>query len=72
MDICLIPAIFTPITEVVMVDCCVYLVLLVIWMIVLTKIKEVTVGVMAQDMEVDLTRSTTLTFKVMDKLLMVM
>ena len=60
------------ITQVAVVYCFVYLFLLVIWVIVLMKMKEVVLGVMFQDVEVRLKRSVTLLFTMMEKVLMVM
>ena len=69
--ICPRPSTFPPITQVFMVYVGVYLVLLVMLMILFMKKKEVIVGVMVQDLEVGLKRSATLTFKIMDKVLIV-
>ena len=59
------PATLPPINQATMVDCCVYLVLLVILMIVFIKTKYVIVGVILQDVEVGLKRSATLHFTTM-------
>ena len=72
VDIGTIPDTLPPITQVSILDCCVYLVLISIFMIVFMKIKEVIVGVMVQDVEVCLNISATLPFKIMNKFLMVM
>ena len=45
-----------PITHVTMVDCCVYLVLLAMWMIIFMKTRKVLVGVTVQDVAVGLNR----------------
>ena len=47
-----IPANLTPITQVNMVDCFLYLVLLAIWMILFMKMKQLVVGVMVENLEV--------------------
>ena len=52
VDIGLIPATLPPITQVIMVYCCVYLVIIAICMMVFIKMKHLIVGVMVQDMEV--------------------
>ena len=66
------PATIPPITHVNMIDCCIYLVLLAMWMIVSMKIKEVIVGLMVQDLELGFKISDTLPFTIMEKVLMVM
>ena len=50
-------ATITPMTQVTMVDYCLYLVLLAMLMIVFTKMEEVIAGLIIQDMEVGLKRS---------------
>ena len=60
VDIGPIPATLPPITQVTMVYCCAYLVLLAMWVILLMKTKEVIVEVMVQDVEVGLKRSYTI------------
>ena len=64
-------AILTYITKAIMVDCCIYLVLLAILMMVFKKMKEVIVRAIKKDVEVDLKRSDTLPITMMDKVLMV-
>ena len=66
------PAIISPITQVNILDCFVYLVLFVMWMIVFIKMKEVTVWAMVQDVEVGINRSATLPFTITQKVLMAM
>ena len=56
------PATLPPITQVTMAYCCVYLVLLAMWMILFIKMKVVIVVVMVQDVEVGLNISATLLF----------
>ena len=56
VDIVSSPATITPITQVTMVYCCLYLFLLAILMIVFMKIKKVIVGVTMKDVEVGLNR----------------
>ena len=56
VDIVSRPATITPITQVTMVYCCLYLFLLAILMIVFMKIKKVIVGVTMKDVEVGLNR----------------
>ena len=50
------PATLPPITQVTMSYCCVYLVLLAMWMIIFMKTREVLVGVTVQDVAVGLNR----------------
>ena len=66
------PSTLTPITQVTMVDFSIYLVLLAMWTVLLMKIKDAIVGFMVKDMELGLKISSTLTFKIMDKVLLVM
>ena len=54
-----------------MVDCFLYLVLIVMLMKAFVKMKEVIVGVMVQDVEVCLNRSATIYFTMMEKALIV-
>ena len=72
LDIGTRPDNITPITQVTMVDFCVYLFHIAMWIIVFIKMKNVMAGVMVKDRGLDLKRSATLTFKIMDKVLMVM
>ena len=72
VDIGPIPANLPPITQVTMLDCCIYMMSIVILMIVIMKMKELILGVMVQDVEFGLNRSATLPFTTMEKLLMVM
>ena len=72
VDIGTRPPTLLTITHLTMVDCCVNLVLLTMWMIVKMKTKEVIVGVMAQDIKLGIKISTTITFTTMEKVLMVM
>ena len=44
-----IPATLSPITQVTMVDCYIYVVIISMWMILFMKIKAVIVGVMVKD-----------------------
>ena len=55
-----------------MVYCCVYLLIIALMITYPTKIKEVIVGVMVQDVEVCLNRSATISFTMMEKALIVM
>ena len=63
VDIGTRPAFINPITQVTILDCCVYLDLLVLLMIVLMKRNEVILRVMVQDMEIGIKRSATLFFQ---------
>ena len=55
-----------------MLDCCVYLFLLVVFMEFLVKTKEVIVGVIMKEVDLRLKILSTLTFTIMDILSMVM
>ena len=72
VDIYPIPSTLNPIAQVTIVDCCIYLVLIDMWMVAFMKMKEVIVGMMVQDLEVCLNISVTLPFAIMYKVLMVM
>ena len=61
----------SPATHVTMVDCCIYLVLLAMLMIVFLKMKEFIVGVMVQDLEVCLKRSANINFTTPKEVLMI-
>ena len=60
-----VPATITPITQLTMVDSCVYLLLLVMLMIVYMRMKGVIVGVMMEDADVGLNISAILPFTIM-------
>ena len=66
------PDTITPITQVTMVDCCVYLLLIVVFMKLFTTTKYVISGVMTEDLDLGLKRPATITFKIMQKALIVM
>ena len=72
VDIGTIQSNLITITQVIMVDFCVYLVLLSMLTILFTKIKEVIVGGMMQDVKVGIKRSSTIPLTIMDKVLLVM
>ena len=72
MDIGPTPPTLPPITQVIIVDCYIYLVLIAMMMILLVKMKEVIVGVVVQDVEVGLKISSTITFSIVYKVLIVM
>ena len=55
-----------------MLDCCVYLFLLVVFMEFLVKTKEVIVGVIMKEVDLRLKILSTLTLTIMDKLSMMM
>ena len=59
------PDTITPITQVTMVDCCVYLLLIVFFMKLFTTTKYVISGVMTEDLDLGLKRPATITFKIM-------
>ena len=67
-----IPDTITTITQFTMVYCCVYLVLLAMYMIVFVKVKVVIVGVMLQDVKVGIKILSTRAFTMMKKVLIVM
>ena len=71
MDIVTRPATIPLINQVTIAYCCVYLVLLVMWMVVLITMKELILGVMVQDVGVSLERPDTLILTMTDKVLMV-
>ena len=60
------------ITQVAILDFCLYPLILVVSMIVFIPMQEVILGVMTEDVEVVLNKSSTLTYKMMDKVLVVM
>ena len=62
VDIGTITATITPINQVTMVYCCVYLLLLVMLMIFFMKIKEVVVGVMVKEVELGLNHYSIYTY----------
>ena len=66
------PATLHPITHVTMVDCCVYLLLLVLFTHVFTEMKEVIVVVMTEDVDLGLKKPDTIPFKIVQLVLMVM
>ena len=72
VDIGPIPATLPPITNVTTVDCCLYLLITVMSMIVFMRTQEVIFGVITEDVEVGLKRSCTITLKVTQKLLIAM
>ena len=59
------PDTITPITQVTMVDCCVYLLIIVVFMKLFTTTKYVISGVMTEDLDLGLKRPATITFKIM-------
>ena len=65
------PSTITPITQVTMLYCCVYLLILIVLMILLMKMQEVVVRFMTEGVEVDLQRSSNLPFTMPEKSLMV-
>ena len=71
VDIGTITATIHPTTNMNMVDCCVYLLLLFVSTLVFMETKEVTVGMTMEDVEVGLKISATLPFTMMEKALMV-
>ena len=62
----------TTITQVTMVDFCVYLLLIVVFMKLFTTTKYVIAGVMTEDLDLGLKRPATINFKIMEKALIVM
>ena len=66
------PATLPPITQVNMLNYCIYLFILAIWIILFTNMKNVILGVMVQDVEVGHNRSATIHFTMMEKLFFVM
>ena len=68
----LITATLIPITQVAMVDCCFYLLILVVFMKLFMPMKEAIVVVMMEDVDLGLKIPATLPFTIVEKVLMVM
>ena len=66
------PATIPPITQVTIVDCWIYLLLIVMLIILFMKMKEIIVDVMVKDVGLGIKISATIHFIIMEKLLMVM
>ena len=66
------PSILPPISQVTMVYCCIYFLLLIFSLKLFTTMKELTVVVMMQDMKLGINIPVTITFTITDKVLMVM
>ena len=72
VDMCPIPSTIPPMTQVTMVDCCVYLLIFVLFMKLVTTMKEVIVGVMMENVELGLKRPATITLTTTEETVMVM
>ena len=72
VDIGFRPSTLPPITQLTMVYCCVYLLLIVVFTKFFMVIKVVIVVVMIEDAYLGLKRPATLTFTIVEKVLMVM
>ena len=65
-------ATITPTTQLTMVDCCIYLLLIVALTKLFTTMKEVILRIIMEDMELYHKRTATITFTMVDKVLMIM
>ena len=72
VDIVLRPATLPTISQVIMLDSCVYLLLLIVFVELFMSMKEVKVVVMMQDMELGLKITATITFTITEKVLTMM
>ena len=72
VDIVLRPTTLPTISQVIMLDSCVYLLLLIVFVELFMSMKEVKVVVMMQDMELGLKITATITFTITEKVLTMM
>ena len=71
VNIGLIPSNITPITQVIMVDYCIYLLLLDVFMKVFMEMKEMILVVIMEDMDLGLKIPANITFTIIEKVLVV-